>query len=252
MEGLDERVQLAHGDAWQAEGRLRVRFGGGACELAGARLSSSGLPHPQWNSGDLVDLVHFDLAQVRAWYATCAHGAGVPWGMRVPAGARFPHGKFRVAKRLMALLPAQFSRAPLPAQVEVAAATARDVELIARIDAAAFDEPVAPVLPWIAPHVGAEGFLVAVARLHGTAVGTATAVLTDDRAGHCAGIFGVGVLAHARSRGIGAALTSWLIERAFEAGATLAHLSPNTEAAARVYARLGFSETAGFDVYVDL
>ena len=90
----DERVHLAHGDAWQAEGRLRARFGGGAVELAGARLSSSGLPHPQWNNGDLVELARFDLEAVRAWYAMRAHGAGVPWGMRVPSGVPFQHGRF--------------------------------------------------------------------------------------------------------------------------------------------------------------
>lgn len=252
MRELDERVHLAHGDAWQAEGRLRVRFGGGARELAGARLSSSGLPHPQWNSGDLVDLAHFDVAEVRAWYAASAYGAGVPWGMRVLAGARFPHGRFRIARRRMGLLPAQFIRAQVPANVELVEPSEREVDVVARIDAAAFDEPVEHTLPWIAPHFGASGFSVAVARLNGERVGTATAVHTDDRAGRCVGIFGVGVLAEARGRGIGAALTSWLVDRAFDAGATLAHLSPNTDAATRLYARLGFRETAGFDVYVDL
>ena len=75
---------------------------------------------------------------------------------------------------------------------------------------------------------------------------------TDDRAGPCVGIFGVGVVEHARRRGIGAALTSWLLEDAFSAGAELAHLNPDTEEAARLYARMGFVETPGFDVYVDL
>jgi ribosomal protein S18 acetylase RimI-like enzyme len=249
---LDARVQLAHGDAWQAEGRLRARFGGGARELAGARLSSSGLPHPQWNNGDLVDSAQFDLAEVHAWYAQRAHGAGVPWGMRVPAGVRFPHGRFLFTKRRMGLLPAQFVRAPMPQNVELIEAAASEVQIVACIDATAFDEPVDHALPWIAPHIGARGFSVAIARQDGEPVGTATAVHSDDRAGRCVGIFGVGVLAHARGRGIGTVLTSWLIERAFAAGATLAHLNPNDEAAARIYRRLGFCETSGFDIYVDL
>jgi len=249
---LDERVQLAHGDTWQAEGRLRTRFGGGACELAGVRLSASGLPHPQWNNGDLVDPARFDLAEVRAWYAQRAHGAGVPWGMRVPAGMRFSFGRFLFTKRSMGLLPAQFVPAPLPQNIEISEAAESEVQVVARIDAAAFDEPVEHALPWIAPHVGAAGFAVAIARLDGAPVGTATAVQSDDRAGRCVGIFGVGVLAPARGRGIGAALTSWLIERAFDAGATLAHLNPNNEGAARIYRRLGFCATSGFDIYVDL
>ncbi|HUL65260.1 MAG TPA: GNAT family N-acetyltransferase [Burkholderiaceae bacterium] len=252
MSALDEQVWTAHGDAWQAEGRLRARFGGGARELAGVRLSSSGLPHPQWNNGDLTDLTHFDLAQVRDWFAARAGGAGVPWGIRVQAGTRFPHGRFRFTRRCMALLPARFAPARVPAGVELVVPTVDDIERAASIDAAAFDEAVEHARPWIAPHFDAAGFAVALARLNGEAVATATAVHTDDRAGRCVCIFGVGVLAHARGRGIGAAITSWLLEHAFDDGATLAHLNPNTEAAARIYARLGFVETAGFDIYVDL
>jgi GNAT superfamily N-acetyltransferase len=252
MSALDERVRLAHGDAWQAEGRLRANAGGGAAEWPGVRLMSSGLRHAQWNNGDLVDLTRFDLAAVRDWYAARANGAGVPWGMRVPAGTSFPHGRFLFAKRNMALVPAQFVAANTPANVALVPATPNDVEIVATIDAAAFDEPVEQNLPWVGPHLGVRGFTVAIARSDGEPVGVATAVHTDDRAGRCVGIFGVGVLERARGRGIGAALTAWLVGRAFDDGATLAHLNPNTEAAARVYARLGFAETPGFDIYVDL
>jgi ribosomal protein S18 acetylase RimI-like enzyme len=66
------------------------------------------------------------------------------------------------------------------------------------------------------------------------------------------GIFGVGVLEHARRRGVGGALTTWLLERTFAGGATFAHLNPDTDAAARLYARLGFIETIGLDVYCDI
>ena len=47
-------------------------------------------------------------------------------------------------------------------------------------------------------------------------------------------------------------MTSWLLEMVFTQGATLAHLNPDSEPAARLYARLGFIETAGLDVYCDL
>jgi GNAT superfamily N-acetyltransferase len=252
MATFDDLVRLAHGDAWQAEGHLRERFGGGAVELDGARLSASGLPHPQWNNGDLVDPARFDLAAVRDWFATRAFGAGVPWGMRVPAGSFFPHGRFMFAQRCMALRPEQFVTARPPAHVTIAESGLHDVDTIARIDAAAFGEKVEQILPWIAPHLGVQGYTVALARLDGEAVGVATAVSTHGRAGCCVGVFGVGVLERARRRGIGAALSAWLLERAFDAGAMLAHLTPNTEAAARVYARLGFRATPGFDVYAGL
>ena len=59
------------------------------------------------------------------------------------------------------------------------------------------------------------------------------------------------MLAAARRRGVGAALSSWLLERGFAAGAELAHLNPDTDEAARLYGRLGFTETPGLDIYVE-
>ena len=60
------------------------------------------------------------------------------------------------------------------------------------------------------------------------------------------------MLAAARRRGIAAALSSWLLERGFAAGAELAHLNPDSDEAARLYGRLGFIELPGLDVYVDI
>jgi len=60
---------------------------------------------------------------------------------------------------------------------------------------------------------------------------------------------GIGVLPTARRRGVGAALSSWLVARAFEHGAVLAHLQTESDGAARVYARLGFDEFNGIDIY---
>jgi GNAT superfamily N-acetyltransferase len=252
MTALDARVHAAHGDVWQAEGRLRTALGGGACELPGVRLMSSGLPHAQWNNGDVTDATQFDVEAARAWYAARAHGAGVPWGVRVPAGQAFSHGRLLFRKRCMALLPAQHRVAPRPAMATITRACAADLGALSTVDAEAFGDDVKQVRRWIEPHLDAAGFDVAIARRGSEAVGAATAVRTDDRAGPCVGIFGVGVLRTARGAGIGAALTSWLLERAFAAGATLAHLNPNSDEAARVYARLGFSETVGLDVYTGL
>ena len=249
---LAERVWSAHGDAWQAEGRLRQSHGGGAAELPGIRLMASGLPHAQWNNGDVTDPARLDVEAVRTWYAARAHGDGVPWGVCVPTGSPFAHGRHVFRKRCMALLPQQFRAVRASSGVSIGEALPADVDTFARIDASAFAGTVEQTLPWVAPHFGAAGFIVALARLEGEPVGVATAIHTDDRAGPCVGIFGVGVLEHARRRGIGAAMTSWLLEKAFAQGATLAHLNPDSDAAARLYARLGFIETAGLDVYCDL
>jgi len=249
---LDQRVHTAHGDAWQAEGRLRGRFGGGAAELAGVRLMASGLPHAQWNNGDVDDPARFPIDEVRAWYAARASGTGVPWGVRVPAGRPFAYGRLLFRKRCMGLSPSRHKGTEIPAGIAIFVATPADVDAVAAIDAAAFGDPVEQNRPWVEPHLGAPGFIAAMARLQGEPVGVATAILTNDRAGLCVGIFGVGVLEHARRRGVGTALTCWLLERAFDEGVAFAHLNPDSDAAARLYARLGFEETAGLDVYADL
>jgi ribosomal protein S18 acetylase RimI-like enzyme len=152
----------------------------------------------------------------------------------------------------MSLTPRRFRATGMPPQVEIRAANRTDVDIVAAIDAAAFGDPVEQIRPWVQPHLGAPGFMVALAEHHGKPVGVATAILTDDRADSCAGIFGVGVLASARRRGIGSAMTSWLLERAIDHGVVLAHLNPDSDAAAALYARLGFVETAGLDVYTSL
>ena len=53
-------------------------------------------------------------------------------------------------------------------------------------------------------------------------------------------IAGVGVADHARRRGIGSALTIAATRRAFADGATLALLTPGSEASERIYERAGF------------
>ena len=249
---LAERAWTAHGDAWQAEGRLRESRGGGAAQLPGIRLMASGLPHARWNNGDVTDPARVDVEAVRAWYAARACGVGVPWGVCVPAGMPFAHGRHVFRKGCMALVPDRFRAVRVSPGVAIGEALPADVGTFARIDASAFDGEVEETLPWVTPHFGAIGFTAVLARLNGEPVGVATAIHTEDRAGPCVGIFGVGVLEHARRRGIGGAMTSWLLERAFTQGATLAHLNPDTEAAACLYARLGFIETAGLDVYTDL
>jgi GNAT superfamily N-acetyltransferase len=213
---------------------------------------SSGLPHAQWNNGDVTDPVRVDVEAVRAWYGSRACGDGVPWGVCVPADKPFAHGRQVFRKRCMALLPDRFQAVRASSGIEIREARPADVDTFARIDASAFEGAVEETLPWVTPHFSAPGFFVALATLDGEPVGVATAISTDGRAGPCVGIFGVGVLEHARGRGIGGAMTSWLLEKSLAQGATLAHLNPDSEAAARLYARLGFVETDGLDVYCDL
>ena len=75
---------------------------------------------------------------------------------------------------------------------------------------------------------------------------------SDGSAGPALYLAGVTVLLEARRPGIAGAISSWLLTRGAAAGARVAHLHPDSDEAARVYARLGFVEVDGFDVYVDL
>jgi GNAT superfamily N-acetyltransferase len=245
---LTERVRTAHGDAWQEQGRLRIPYGGAFAELPGIRLMASGLPHPQWNNGDVTDASVVDIDRVREWYAD----RDVPWGVRVPNNQDWSLGRHLFAKRLMGMTPDAFVPSPEVAGLSVHIATAADIDVVARLDAAAFGGDSSLDRPWLEPHLHADRVTVALALLDGEPVGTAYALRSDGIAGPAVYLAGVGVLAAARGRGVAAAMSAWLIEEAFAAGAELAHLHPDGDGAARVYAGLGFLEVAGFDVYVDL
>jgi GNAT superfamily N-acetyltransferase len=234
-----QRVRTAEGDAWQVHGELRA----GTLTLHGIRLMASGLNHPQWNNGDVIS-PDADVAGARAFYSRL----GVPWGVRVPAGMDWAHGTHLFRQRLMGVQAEDFKPAPAVPGLTVSLTT--DVETVVRIDAEAFGSE--PTTAWARGHVGAPGVETALAHLDGSPVGTAYAVFSDGLAGPAVYLAGVAVVPAARRRGVGAAMSSWLAERGFAAGASLAHLHPDDDRAARVYSRLGFAEVPGFDVYVDL
>lgn len=247
MEPFADRVRTAHGDAWEAQGRLRVPRGGGVRELRGIRLSASGIAHPRWNNGD-VTAADADIEGARAFFAE----RGMPWGVRVPAGMPWPHGRFLFRKRLMGLHAAEHRPARDLPGLRLRAATPADLSAVVRIDAEAFGEEPALERQWLEPHLSAPNCTVALAVLDGVPAGTGYSLRSDGRSGPCLYIAGVAVAADARRRGVAAQITSWLLDRGFAAGAELAHLHPDSDAAARLYGRLGFIETPGFDVYVAL
>ena len=236
-------VRHAHADAWR---ELALSHPGGAvADLPGARLASSGLPFPQYNGADVTDPALADPVAVAAWFAA----AGVPWAWRVPAGTPWPHGRLVVAQRLMAVHAPELRPAAAPEGVDLVLAGPADLEDVVGVDVEAFGGPVEQARAWTAPHLAAARVAVGLARLDGRAVGTAYAVRSDGAAGPAVLLGGVAVVPAARRRGIGAALSSWLLAGAVGAGARLAHLQPDDERAARVYARLGFTEVPGLEVH---
>jgi GNAT superfamily N-acetyltransferase len=231
------RVRTAHADAWAAEAALRP--GGAARTLRDIRVMASGLRHPQWNAADVTG-PDPDLDGARAFYAE----RGLALDVRVPVGMAWDRGRHVAHLRLMGLEPPAFRpAAPLPG-LALHDAEPPDLDAVVALDAAAFGggDP----RPWLAPHLGAPGFTVALATLGGEPAATAYSVLTD---GPALLLAGVAVAEPLRRRGIGAAISSWLLARGFAAGARLAHLQADTEAAARVYARLGFVDAGALDVF---
>jgi ribosomal protein S18 acetylase RimI-like enzyme len=246
---FDDLVRAAHGDAWQALGGLFETRGGGTASLRGMRVMASGLPHPQWNSAD-VGAADADIEAARAFFAE----RGVPWGARVPAAMAWPHGRLMCRQRLMGLFAGDFDPAPLPPGFALQAAGVADLESVLAVDAEAFESDAQAGRPWLAALLGAPATVVTVARATtaGRTVGTGYAVHSDGVAGPSVCIAGIAVAGDCRRRGLGAALSSWLVRGGFDAGAQLAHLQPDDDRAARLYAGLGFIEAGGLDIYVDI
>jgi GNAT superfamily N-acetyltransferase len=245
MPELAALTRIAHADAWEAQGRLREPWGGAALALRGIRVMASGMPQPHFNSADVV-AADCDLAGARAFYAA----RGVGWGVRVPSGMAWTHGRHVLTIRLMALPAREFAPAPGVPGLVLRPAGPADLETAVALDAEAFGESAGPA--WFTPLLASTRVAVALALLGGEPVGTAYTLRSDGLAGPCVYLAGVGVAAAARRRGIGAAISAWLLERAFAAGAGLAHLHADTDEAARVYARLRFIETPGLEAFVDL
>lgn len=242
-------VRSAHGDAWQALGRLFEGRGGGTAECRGARLMASGLPHPQWNSGDVLSS-EVDLEAARAFYS----GHGVPWGLRVPSEIPWSHGTFVLRLRLMGLLRPAFRRAPAEPGLRLEVASSEYLQAVLHVDSIAFGSDGETTRAWLKELLAAPSQIVTVVRAtaDGQSVGTGYSVLADGVAGRTGYIAGIAVMPEFRRRGYGSALSSWLVERAFVAGATLVHLHPDDDRAASLYSKLGFAETAGLNIYVDL
>jgi GNAT superfamily N-acetyltransferase len=205
----------------------------------------AGFEAPGVNSGDVVG-PDPDLEAARAFFA--GHG----WGLRVPVGQPWQGGRRLLQRRLMVLLRADFRPAPVVPGLALRRAGPGDLPAVLHIDSIAFGLDLAENEHWLEPLLAADRVLFALATLDGEAVATAYTLRTDAAAGACLYLAGVAVLPGARRRGVGAAISTWLLAQGLAGGAELAHLNPDTDAAARLYTRLGFTETAGYDIYVDL
>jgi ribosomal protein S18 acetylase RimI-like enzyme len=237
------RAQAADGDAWQTHGRLRAESGGAVGEAPGARMMVSGLPHAWWNNAVVHHADAVPIDELSGWYDE----RGLPWGVRVPVGSPWRHGELLFRQRLMALERSDFRPVSPVDGVTLRTAMESDLDVVAAVDAEAFGGESAS--EWLAPLLRSDEAVVAIASLDDRPVGAGYVLLSDGWAGPSALLAGVGVVPAARRRGIAAALSSRLLEIAFDRGANLSVLNPDTDAAARVYKRLGYVELPGFDIY---
>jgi GNAT superfamily N-acetyltransferase len=189
-----------------------------------------------------------DLRGARAFYAD----RGLALGVRVPDGMPWSAGRHVLDLRLMGLDPRAFAPAPGVPGLALRAAGPADLETVLDLDTGAFGGDREASRPWAEPHLAAAGFTVALAELDAQPAATAYSVRTDGAAGPALLLAGVAVAEPLRRRGIGAAISSWLLVRGFADGARLAHLHADTDAAARVYARLGFVDAGALRVFTDV
>ncbi|MDC7123176.1 hypothetical protein OMK64_16725 [Cellulomonas fimi] len=241
-------ARTVHADAWEQHGLIRAGRGGATGEIPGVRLMASGLPHPQWNNGDVTDPAAVDVAAMRDWYAP----HGVPWGVRVPAGAPWPYGTFLFRKHLVLRDAGPVPAAPVPA-LRVRAAGPDDLATVVAVSAAAFDGDPALESAWIEPHLHApDRASVALAVLDGVPVATGYVLRSDGRAGPAAYLSGVAVLPDPPLPGAWSAVAGWLLRRAFDDGARVALAHPDDATEAAHLDALGLAPAAALDVYVDL
>ena len=229
------------------QGDLRAPAGGTSAVARDLQLMTAGFEAPGVNSGDVTG-PDPDLEAARAFYAQ----HGVTWGLRVPVGLPWDHGRLLFRRRLMAVPRSAFRPARTVPELTLHRAGAADLADVLHVDSTVFGLDLTANTRWLEPLLAADSADVVLAELDGEPVGTAYTLRSDGAGGPALYLAGVAVLASARRRGVGAAMSSWLLERGFAAGAELAHLNPDTDEAARLYGRLGFTETPGPDVYVDL
>jgi predicted N-acetyltransferase YhbS len=232
------RAAVAHADAAEVEGALR----GGAARLRGLRVSSSGLPVGPWNSAD-VTAPDPDLGAARAFFGD------LPWGLRVPEGIAWSAGTHVVRQPLMTADAGDLRAAREVPGLAIRAALPGDLDAVLAVDAEAFRSDPEAGRPWAAPHLAAPRIVTALAVLGVEPVATAYSIRSDGDAGPALLLAGVAVVEAARRRGVGAAVSWWLLRRGFGAGAAFAHLHADSPAAARVYARLGFAGAGALDIF---
>ncbi len=237
---LTSLVRTAHGDAWEVEGRLRERFGGGAARVRGARLMASGIAQPKWNNADVTSS-HVDIDAMSAWY----RARRVPWGVRVPLEFTVELGTPLFVKRCVGLRADAFQAR----ETDVRVVHETDVDAFATLDSTIFGSELAEARAWLAPQFEEDGFRHWVAKLGDSAAAIATTVQSRGDAGPAAYVCGVKARPGSPRNALDA-VVAVAVHEAFDAGAELVHANPDDDEMLQAFTSLGATEVPGFHVRV--
>jgi GNAT superfamily N-acetyltransferase len=245
------RVRLAHGDAWEVEGRAREAVGGGVGAVRGARLMASGIPTPKWNNADVTEPAP-DLEAIAAWYAA----RDLPWGMRVPVEIDLPVGEVMGPKRCFGLRADGLAQLVEqvqtrgPERIRMRLLGLDDLEAAVAAEATLFGDEAGYARRWIEPVFGHASFVHWVAYEGERPVGVACTVRSDGLAGPAAMLTGLEVMPTWAERGLSESLVLAAAATAFEGGAEFVHAHAMDPAEADLLLRCGFLEVPGFVVRV--
>jgi hypothetical protein len=241
---LRDRVRTAHGDAWQAEGRLREPFGGGVAEVRGARLMASGLPTAKWNNADITS-PDADIEAICDWYAA----RDVPWGVRVPIEFELDLGTPLFEKQCAGLSAAQFRPTPLPSGYTVREAAVHDLNTCLSIERAVFGASESLGRAWLEPAFAASCYGHWLLEHQGKPIGSAATVTTDDRAGPATYLSALALMPVVEDEAVLTALVSSIASSAFDRGSALVHANPDSTQIVH-FREVGFEAVPGFLVRV--
>ena len=241
-------MRVAQADALAVQGKLRAAAGGAVAAPRDLVIMTAGFEAAGVNSGDVIG-PDPDVEAARAFFAE----HGVKWGLRVPEEMTVGAGR--------AAVPAAADGSGTGRQFRPAGAVrGLGVRVAGRATCRPRCTSTRPRSGSTATRTGSGSSRCSRPSAWSSRSPSSTAArrapptccAPTAAAGPSAYVAGVAVLPDARRRGVAAGVSSWLLERAFARGAELAHLNPDTDAAARIYGRLGFTELSGHDIYVDL
>jgi GNAT superfamily N-acetyltransferase len=233
--------------------RAEVIEGGEVLEVDGLLIALSNLPAPELNGTRVIREPHdapTALEEARAVFRSRGHPF---FGIEIEVG-RHPAVEEAVRaaglRRVeawpgMAVPTASLPTEELPAGVEIRLVRDdRELDAVRAVEVATFGTPAEIAERFVGRKMLDDPRVrMFTAWIEGEPVGEASAYLLHDTVG----IFGVGVLEHARRRGIGAALTL-RAARAFEDRTNLAWLQPSAMAR-RMYERQGFRRVSDWEVW---